>query len=93
MNYFERKSEDDAAKKKYFLEKTNLRLKYAALSSICISIILLLIMIFCLDYLSPGVLLFLQGCAGLFTIVFVILVAILYYRVNASYFNDRIHKK
>lgn len=77
-------------KEKYYREKTNIRLKYAALISIGISIILLLIMTFGLVYLNnTTALLVMRGCAGLFALLFVVLVGILVYRVNVSYFNDR----
>lgn len=35
--------------------------------------------------------LFMRGCAGIFAIIFVVLVAILVYRVNVSYFKDKIN--
>lgn len=77
-------------KEKYYREKINIRLKYAALISIGISIILLLIMTFGLVYLNnTTALLVMRGCAGLFALLFVVLVGILVYRVNVSYFNDR----
>lgn len=77
-------------KEKYYREKTNIRLKYAALISIGISIILLLIMTFGLVYLNnTTALLVMRGCVGLFALLFVVLVGILVYRVNVSYFNDR----
>ncbi len=74
---------------KYYREKTNLRLKYAAVTSITIAIILMAIMAICLDSISAGMLLVMRGCAGLFAIIFVVLVAILVYRVNASYLRDK----
>lgn len=74
---------------KYYNEKPNLRLKYAAIASIAIAIILLLINAFGLVGTSTTVLLLLRGCAGLFAIIFVVLVAILVYRVNAAYLNDK----
>lgn len=77
-------------KEKYYREKTNIRLKYAALISIGISIILLLIMTFGLvDLNNTTALLVMRGCVGLFALLFVVLVGILVYRVNVSYFNDR----
>lgn len=93
MNYFDKKQRQRKEQEKYYREKSNLLLKYAALSSIGISIILLLIMAFWLDNISYTMLLFLRGCAGLFALVFVVLVAILVYRVNVSYFKDRVNKK
>lgn len=77
-------------KEKYYREKINIRLKYAALISIGISIILLLIMTFGLvDLNNTTALLVMRGCAGLFALLFVVLVGILVYRVNVLYFNDR----
>ncbi len=74
---------------KYYREKTNLRLKYAAVTSITIAIILMTVMAICIDSISAKMLLFMRGCAGLFAIIFVVLVAILVYRVNASYLRDK----
>ncbi len=74
---------------KYYNEKPNLRLKYAAIASIAIAIILLLINAFGLVGTSTTVLLLLRGCAGLFAIIFVVLVTILVYHVNAAYLNDK----
>lgn len=74
---------------KYYNEKPNLRLKYAAIASIAIAIILLLINAFGLVGTSTTMLLLLRGCAGLFAIIFVVLVTILVYRVNAAYLNDK----
>lgn len=90
MNYFYNKEKQRQEKEIYWKDKSNLRLKYFALSSISISIILLLIMAFGLDYISPEMVMFIEGCVGLFAIIFVILVAILVYRVNVAHLKDRI---
>lgn len=74
---------------RYYREKTNLRLKYAAVVAITIAVMLMVVMIVWLDSLSTGMLLFMRGCVGLFAIIFVVLVAILVYRVNASYIRDK----
>lgn len=74
---------------KYYQEKPNLRLKYAAITSACIAIALILATLFCLDSISFRTLLFMRGCTGLFAIIFVILVAILVYRVNVAYHKDK----
>lgn len=56
----------------YYREKTNLRLKYAVLISIGISIILLLTMALgFVDFNNVTTLLFMRGCAGLFALLFV----------------------
>lgn len=69
-------------------------MKYAALISIGISIILLLIMTFgFVDFENSAALLFMRGCAGLFAIIFVVLVGILVYRVNTSFFKDKANSK
>lgn len=87
-NYFEKKEAYRRELEKYYNEKPNLRLKYAAIASIAIAIILLLINAFGLVGTSTTVLL-LRGCAGLFAIIFVVLVTILVYRVNAANLNDK----
>ena len=88
-NYFEKKEAHRRELEKYYNEKPNLRLKYAAIASIAIAIILLFINAFGLNRTSTTVLLLLRGCAGLFAIIFVVLVTILVYRVNAAYLNDK----
>lgn len=88
-NYFEKKEEQRRELEKYYREKSNRRLKYAALASISVSIILLLIMAFRVADIPTAVMLFMRGCAGLFALVFVVLVAILVYSVNVSYFRDK----
>lgn len=89
MDYFDKKDEIRIAKEKYYNETGNIRLKYAAVISIGISIIIITIMIFGLDSIPIKVQLFMRGCVGLSALVFVILVAIREYRVNVSYFKDR----
>lgn len=93
-NYFEKRDRFQQEGEKYYREKTNTRLKYVALISICISIILLLTMAFgFVDYNNTTAILFMRGCAGLFALIFVVLVAIIVYRVNISYFNDKLRSK
>lgn len=93
-NYFEQRERFQQEREKYYREKTNLRLKYAALISIVISIILLLTMAFgFVDFNNMTAILFMRGCAGLFALVFVVLVGILVYRVNTSYFKDKANSK
>ncbi|MDE7153056.1 MAG: hypothetical protein K2O00_01260 [Muribaculaceae bacterium] len=90
VNYFEKRNRVQQEQKKYYREKTNLRLKYAALISIGISMIIMLIMALgMVDFGNANALLFLRGCAGFFALIFVGLVGILVYRVNASYFKDK----
>lgn len=92
--YFEKKDRFQQEREKYYREKTNTRLKYVALISIGISIILLLTMAFgFVDYNNTTAILFMRGCAGLFALIFVVLVAIIVYRVNVSYFNDKLRSK
>ena len=93
-NYFEKRDRFQQEREKYYREKTNTRLKYAALISICIAIIFLLTMAFgFVDYNNTTTILFMRGCAGLFALIFVVLVAIVVYRVNVSYFNDKLRSK
>lgn len=93
-NCFEKRNRFQQEREKYYREKTNTRLKYVALISIGISIILLLTMAFgFVDYNNTTAILFMRGCAGLFALIFVVLVAIIEYRVNISYFNDKLRSK
>ncbi len=93
-NYFEKRDRFQQEREKYYREKTNIRLKYAAMISIGISIILLLTMAFgFVDFNDTTTLLFMRGCAGLFALIFVVLAGILVYRVNVSYFKDKANSK
>lgn len=89
-NYIERKEKLQQELKPYYREKINLRLKYAALISIVISIILLLLPIMgIIDIEDTRTILLVRGFAGVFAIIFAVLVCILVYRVNKAYLRDR----
>lgn len=93
-NYFEKKERHRKELEKYYKEKSNLRLKYMAVSSAIVSIILMLIMAFgVVDNSNTTLFLLMRGFAGIFTIIFVVLVAVIVYRVNVSYFRDKIAKR
>lgn len=77
---------------KLYKANANLKLKYAALSVIGVAIILMLILAFCMDYISLGITLFLRGCVGLCAIAFVIMVAVLVYRAHRDYFRQHTNK-
>ncbi len=63
----------------------NLRLKRMALCVVGVAIAILISMIFLVDKVSWELLYFMRGCAGVLAIVFVVIVAILVYRVNRAY--------
>ena len=63
----------------------NLRLKRMALCVVGVAIAILISMIFLVDKVSWQLLYFMRGCAGVLAIVFVVIVAILVYRVNRAY--------
>ena len=65
--------------------RVNRRLKYIAMTVIVIAILLLFATIFLQNSISWTTMMFMRGCAGVCAIVFVILVAILVYRVNSAY--------
>lgn len=92
-NYFEKKEKFNKERERYYKEKNNLRLKYAAFISIAISIALLLMIIFLGSAISKTTMLFMRGCAGVFALIFFVLVVILTYRVNVAYFKDRANRK
>ena len=77
---------------KLYKTNANLKLKYAATGVISIAIILMLILAFCMDYISIGITLFLRGCVGLCAIAFVIMVAVLVYRIHRDYFRQHTNK-
>ena len=88
-NFIENSEQRRCAFRRYYNERTNKRLKYIALASISAAIVLMVIMVFSLDSLSMRSLLFMRGCAGLFAIVFIVLVATIVYRANVAYFKDK----
>lgn len=88
-NFIENSKQRRRAFRRYYNERTNKRLKYIALASISAAIVLMVIMVFSLDSLSMRSLLFMRGCAGLFAIVFIVLVATIVYRANVAYFKDK----
>ncbi|WP_300550071.1 hypothetical protein [uncultured Bacteroides sp.] len=71
--------------KKIYNTPANLRLKRIALCAIGAAIAILISMIFLVDKVSWQLLYFMRGCAGVLTIIFVIIVTILVYRVNSAY--------
>lgn len=77
---------------KLYQTRANLRLKYAALGVVGVACILMLILAFCMDFISLGITLFLKGCVGLCAIAFVIMVAVLVYRVHRDYFRNHTNK-
>lgn len=71
--------------RKLYNTPANLRLKRIALCIIGVAIAMMISMIFLLDKVSWQLLYFMRGCAGVLAIVFVVIVAILVYRVNCAY--------
>ena len=93
-NYFEKKEKFNKEREKYYREKNNLQLKYAAFLSIAISIsLMLIIIIFLGSDISKTTMLFMRDCAGVFALIFFVLVVILTFRVNVAYFKDRANRK
>lgn len=87
--YLEKREQERREMEKYYHTPANLRLKYAALTVIVVAIVLILIPIFWMDSISTQVQLLMRGCAGLCGLVFIVLVAILLYRVNTAYWQHR----
>lgn len=87
--YFDNKHELDEAFEKFSRTPANRRLKYTAFGAITIAIALLLTMSFFGDSFSWTIILVIRGCAGVFAIVFVILIGILSYRANSAYIHNR----
>lgn len=80
--------------KKIYNKPANLRLKHIALCIIGVAIAILISMIFLIDKVSWQLWYFMRGCAGVLAIIFVIIVAVLVYRVNRAYITgDRRNKK
>ncbi len=89
LKYLEWKGRTEDRLSKYYMQKTNLRLKYAAYISIGICMILLLVGIFLKDKIDWTAYLLIRGITGLSGILFVVMVGVLVYRVNAAYYKDR----
>lgn len=79
--------------KKLYNTPANLRLKHIALCVIGLAIAILISMIFLVDKVSWQLWYFLRGCAGVLAIIFVIIVAILVYRVNRAYITGNTRNK
>lgn len=73
--------------KKLYNTPVNLRLKHIALCAIGVAIAILISLIFLVDKVSWQLLAVMRGCAGVLAIIFVIMVAILVYRVNGAYIS------
>lgn len=71
--------------KKLYNTPTNLRLKNIALCVIGVAIAIMISLIFLMDIISMQLLAVMRGCAGVLAIIFVIMVAVLVYRVNSDY--------
>lgn len=65
----------------------NRRLKYIAMGVISIAIMLMIVMIIFLDRFSLRAMLWMRGTVGVATIIFVILYAVLVYRVYREYYR------
>lgn len=73
--------------KKLYSTPANLRLKHIALCVIGAAIAIMISLVFLVDKVSWRVLYILRGVAGVLAIAFVIIVAVLVYRVNRSYIS------
>ena len=73
--------------KKLYNTPANLRLKHIALCVIGVAIVIMISLVFLVDKVSWRVLYILRGVAGVLAIAFVIIVAVLVYRVNRSYIS------
>lgn len=77
--------------KKLYNTPTNLRLKNIALCVIGVAIAIMISLIFLMDIISMQLLAVMRGCAGVLAIIFVIIVAVLVYRVNSAYIAGKRH--
>lgn len=77
--------------KKLYNTPTNLRLKNIALCVIGVAIAIMISLIFLMDNISLQLLAVMRGCAGVLAIIFVIMVAVLVYRVNSAYIAGKRH--
>ncbi len=75
--------------KKYYDTPVNRRLKYVAIAFMAVAIIIMLCLILWLDDISVRLMLIMRGTVGLFALIFVILVAVLEYRVWRAYIMEK----
>ena len=75
--------------KKIYNKPANRKIKYYAVISISITIVLLLAMLIWMDQLSYRNMMLMKGFAGLFAIIFAVLYGVLVYRVNREYISKR----
>ncbi len=87
--YLEKREEQRLEQEKLYSTPSNRRLKYIAIGVAGICIILMLVMIIWYDQISWRMMLIMRGSAGLSAITYVILVAVLVYRVSVAYFKKR----
>lgn len=92
-DYSKRDYMDREELKRLYNTPANLRLKHIALCVIGVAIAILVSMIFLVDKVSWQLLYFMRGCAGVLAIVFVVIVAILVYRVNRAYITEDGNRK
>lgn len=74
---------------KLFNARKNRPLKYSAWAVIGIAIAAMIAMIIWFDDIPPRIMLFIRGCVGVCAVIFVILVAILTYRVYSEYYRNK----
>lgn len=89
---FEEIYKEQEEKEKIAQLSSNVKLKYFALSFISVSIVLLLIIVIWFDTLSPTVFHVLRGCAGLGAILFILVLAIYFYRINSIHNKQKYNK-
>ena len=76
-------------RQRFYNIPVNLRLKHIAIGFIVAAIVLMLCMILWLDDIPPRLMLIMRGTVGLCALVFVILIAVLEYRVWRDYLNEK----
>lgn len=78
---------------KLYNSTANKKIKYIALCIASLIVVLQLVLIVRIDTILDRTRLILEGCIGLLAIIFVIIVAILIYRVNSAYINEKYKRR
>lgn len=91
--YLENKQNLETAIDRYSKTTAGKRLKYIASGAITICIVLIIATAFCVDFISWKILAIMRGCAGVSAIIFVISMAILLFRSNSLYWQERMDSK
>lgn len=89
MRFLERRDQMNETINTYSRTPVNKRLKYTACTLLCMAAVSLLALLFFMNNISDFAFHLIRGCAGVFAIISIILILILYYRCWSAYWKDK----